>query len=139
MVAVGRTRKARFTVGNDEMEITTKDLESLERSADEAARLLKALSNKDRLMILCYLAEGERKVGDLEELLELRQPTLSQQLARLRSEGLVATRRAGKSIYYSLASTEVQAVIETLYRLYCAPDAPAKAGGTALHADGQQG
>jgi DNA-binding transcriptional ArsR family regulator len=120
------------------MEITTKDLETLERSADEAARLLKALSNKDRLMILCYLAEGERKVGDLEELLELRQPTLSQQLARLRSEGLVATRRAGKSIYYSLASPEVQAVIETLYRLYCAPDAPAKVDATAIEADGQR-
>jgi len=113
------------------MEITTKDLDSLERSADDAARLLKALSNKDRLMILCYLAEGERKVGDLEHLLELRQPTLSQQLARLRSEGLVATRRHGKSIYYSLASTEVQAVIETLYRLYCAPDAAKAADGVA--------
>lgn len=114
------------------MEITTKDLETLERSADEAARLLKALSNKDRLMILCYLAEGERKVGDLEALLELRQPTLSQQLARLRTEGLVTTRRAGKSIYYSLASAEVQAVIETLYRLYCAPaeaDRTAAGGG----------
>ncbi len=113
------------------MEITTKDLESLEQSADDAARLLKALSNKDRLMILCYLAEGERKVGELEDLLALRQPTLSQQLARLRSEGLVATRRDGKSIYYSLASTEVQAVIETLYRLYCAPGVPAGFDGAA--------
>lgn len=125
------------------MEISTKDLESLERSADQAARLLKALSNKDRLMILCYLAEGERKVGDLEALLDLRQPTLSQQLARLRSEGLVATRRAGKSIYYSLASTEVQAVIETLYRLYCAPDAAgpveaAAAQGTGARAERRQ-
>jgi ArsR family transcriptional regulator len=118
------------------MEITAKDLESLESSADQAARLLKALSNKDRLMILCYLAEGERKVGDLEALLELRQPTLSQQLARLRSEGLVATRRAGKSIYYSLASHEVQAVIETLYNLYCAPDAPAPADATGVGAVG---
>lgn len=118
------------------MEITAKDLESLERSADQAARLLKALSNKDRLMILCYLAEGERKVGDLEALLELRQPTLSQQLARLRSEGLVSTRRAGKSIYYSLASDEVQAVIETLYRLYCAPHPAAQADGAAVDAMG---
>ncbi|MBK1697482.1 ArsR/SmtB family transcription factor [Rhodovibrio salinarum] len=113
------------------MEVSEKDLDSLERSADAAARLLKALSNKDRLMILCYLAEGERKVGDLEALLDLRQPTLSQQLARLRNEGLVATRRSGKSIYYSLASVEVQAVIETLYRLYCAPEQAGKTAGAA--------
>lgn len=121
------------------MEITTQDLETLERSADEAARLLKALSNKDRLMILCYLAEGERKVGDLEDLLALRQPTLSQQLARLRSEGLVSTRRAGKSIYYSLASTEVQAVIETLHQLYCAPEAAAKPDGAPAEIGSRHG
>jgi ArsR family transcriptional regulator len=114
------------------MQISETDLESLERSADEASRLLKALSNKDRLMILCYLAEGERKVGDLEALLNLRQPTLSQQLARLRSEQLVQTRRQGKSIYYSLASPEVRAVIGTLYQIYCAgldPEQVALPGG----------
>ena len=109
------------------MQMTAEDLENLENSADAAARLLKALSNKDRLLILCYLAEGERRVGDLESLLDLRQPTLSQQLARLRIEGLVTTRRSGKSIYYSLASHEVQAVIETLHRLYCAPDGAVRA------------
>ncbi len=104
------------------MAMSSDDFEVLEASAGEAARLLKALSNKDRLMILCYLAEGERNVGDLEGLLRLRQPTLSQQLSRLRSEGLVSTRRDGKSIYYSLASEEVRQVIGLLYQLYCASD-----------------
>lgn len=91
--------------------------------AEIAAGLLKALSNKDRLQILCYLAEQERNVSDLEALLGLRQPTLSQQLARLRADSLVKTRREGKAIYYSLASDEVTAVIGVLADLYC--DAPA--------------
>jgi DNA-binding transcriptional ArsR family regulator len=82
-------------------------------------------------MILCYLAEGERNVGDLERLLRLRQPTLSQQLSRLRQDGLVTTRRAGKSIYYSLASPEVRAVIGLLYRLYCSDQAAPAAAPSA--------
>lgn len=102
------------------MPMKPEDLEALDASAEEAARLLKALSNKDRLMILCYLSDGERNVGELEGLLQLRQPTLSQQLSRLRAEGLVATRRDGKAIYYSLASHEVQQIIGLLYQLYCA-------------------
>ncbi len=91
--------------------------------AEIAAGLLKALSNKDRLQILCYLAERERNVSDLEGLLGLRQPTLSQQLARLRADSLVKTRRDGKAIYYSLASDEVTAVIAVLSDLYCGGDA----------------
>lgn len=90
--------------------------------AEIAAGLLKALSNKDRLQILCYLAERERNVSDLESLLGLRQPTLSQQLARLRADSLVKTRRDGKAIYYSLASDEVTAVIGVLSDLYCTAD-----------------
>ncbi len=86
------------------------------------ARLLKALSNEDRLRILYCLAEGEQCVGDLERLLQIRQPTLSQQLARLRTDGLVRTRRDGKVIYYSLASPEAEGLIDVLYYLYCGPD-----------------
>ena len=90
-------------------------------SSEKASRLLKALSNQDRLMILCNLADGEKCVGDLEGLLGIRQPTLSQQLARLRTDELVNTRRDGKVIYYSLASSEAGRVIELLYELYCEP------------------
>ena len=97
----------------------------LTASAHRASALLKALANPDRLVILCYLAEGERTVTELGALLDLRQPTLSQQLARLRADDLVQTRRDGKNIYYSLASPEATRVIELLYELYCAPAAAA--------------
>lgn len=89
-------------------------------NVDKASQLLKALANKDRLMILCHLAEGELCVSDLEEVLLIRQPTLSQQLARLRHDDLVRTRREGKVIYYSLGSSEAGQVIDLLYSLYCA-------------------
>lgn len=105
---------------SDGLAIDADELERLQQHAGAASHLLKALSNRDRLLILCYLAGRERNVGELEELLGLRQPTLSQQLSRLRSDGLVATRRAGKSIYYSLASCEARTLIDLLYRLYCA-------------------
>ena len=96
-------------------------LDELATSAQEAATLLKALANSDRLMILCLIAEQERNVSELQEILELRQPTLSQQLSRLRAEGIVSTRREGKSIYYSLCDSATGKVIELLYELYCAP------------------
>ncbi len=96
-------------------------------NAREATSFLKAIANEHRLMILCLLAEGERSVGELEELLELRQPTLSQQLARLRSDDLVNTRRDGKSIHYSLSSPETQKVVQLLYELFCAENARAAA------------
>ena len=89
-------------------------------NAREATSFLKAIANEHRLMILCLLAESERSVGELEELLELRQPTLSQQLARLRSDDLVNTRRDGKSIHYSLSSPESRRVVQLLYDLFCA-------------------
>jgi ArsR family transcriptional regulator, virulence genes transcriptional regulator len=110
--------------------------------AGRACDFLKALTNPNRLIILCLLAEGEKSVSELEALLRLRQPTLSQQLARLRAEQLVETRRAGKMIYYRLASSEARQVIELLYELFCAPGAAAEAGrveaaGAALpHPDG---
>jgi DNA-binding transcriptional ArsR family regulator len=71
-------------------------------------------------MILCILAEGEKSVSELEEILSLRQPTVSQQLARLRGDGLVSTRRDGKTIYYSLANDDVRRVISVVYDIFCA-------------------
>ncbi|WP_256872857.1 ArsR/SmtB family transcription factor [Candidatus Entotheonella palauensis] len=93
----------------------------MKEGVETASRLLKALANQDRLLLLCYLAEGEHNVSDLEALLQIRQPTLSQQLARLRADNLVETRRQGKEIYYRLASTEASAVIELLHELFCEP------------------
>lgn len=95
------------------------DLAELNRHTEQACRLLKVLANQDRLMILCTLASGERNVSQLEEVLQIRQPTLSQQLARLRTEDLVVTRRDGKAIYYRLASNEAGRVIDLLHELYC--------------------
>jgi len=103
------------------------DLESLQQNALRASILLKAMSNQHRLMILCQLASGEKRVGELEELIGLSQSALSQHLARLRRDNLVKTRREAQTIYYSLAGPESQAVIETLYGLYCvAPASPAE-------------
>ncbi|WP_161865715.1 MULTISPECIES: metalloregulator ArsR/SmtB family transcription factor [Pseudomonas] len=95
------------------------DIQQLRANADAAGQLLKALANPDRLLLLCQLSQGERNVGELEALLGIQQPTLSQQLAVLRREGLVETRRDGKQIYYRISSPAALAVIETLYRLFC--------------------
>ena len=81
--------------------------------------MLKVLANEDRLLLLCQLIQGARSVGELEALLSIRQPTLSQQLTVLREEGLVTTERKGKFIIYSLASPEVVQIMQTLYSLYC--------------------
>lgn len=91
------------------------------RSAESAAAYLKTLAHEGRLMILCHLGSGEKSVGELESLLEIRQAAVSQMLARLREEGLVTTRREGKTIYYSLADDNTYEVIQLLYRLFCAP------------------
>lgn len=95
------------------------DIQRLRDSADQAQQLLKTLANRDRLMLLCQLSQGERNVGELERLLGIRQPTLSQQLAVLRREGLVDTRREGKQIHYRICSTQALALIGTLYELFC--------------------
>ena len=94
-------------------------ISAMRKSASQACAMLKALANEDRLLILCQLIGGARSVGELEFLLGIRQPTLSQQLTVLRQEGLVSTERKGKYIIYSLASTEVIHITQTLYRLYC--------------------
>ena len=103
----------------------------LQRSARRAAPLLKAMSNPSRLVILCQLAEGERSVGDLEERVGLSQSGISQHLAILRRERVVATRRDKQTVYYSLASTDVMELMATLHRVFCKP---AKAARPKLRA-----
>ena len=95
------------------------DLDDMRTAADAACRLMKALSNPDRLLLLCQLSQGELRVGELEERLHIMQPTLSQQLAVLRDEGLVATRREGKHIHYRVASPQALAVLGVLYQQFC--------------------
>lgn len=93
----------------------------MSRHAGDAAQLLRALANEHRLMILCLLAEGEFSVGALNERVPLSQSALSQHLAVLRADALVETRRESQTIYYSLASGPVRALIETLHGIYCGP------------------
>ena len=90
-------------------------------SAREASTLLKALGHEHRLLLLCLLADGEKPVIELEKMLAMRQPAVSQQLARLRADDLVQTRRDGKTIYYSIAKEETRHIIRLLYKLYCEP------------------
>lgn len=95
------------------------DIADMQSAAAEASRLMKVLSNPDRLMLLCQLSQGEHNVGELEAALGITQPTLSQQLTVLRDEGLVITRREGKHVYYRLDSPPAQAVIRTVYQQFC--------------------
>lgn len=94
--------------------------EQLRAAASEASQFLKLLANEHRLMILCHLMDGEKQVAELNELLDLSQSALSQHLAKLREAGLVSTRRDAQMIYYRLSSPQAEAVLHTLYRLYCA-------------------
>jgi DNA-binding transcriptional ArsR family regulator len=95
------------------------ELSRMVDNAKRASDFLKALAHESRLLILCILADGEKSVSELEDELGLRQPTVSQQLARLRADGLVSTRRDGKIIYYSLASDEARTVIGAIYDVFC--------------------
>lgn len=97
------------------------DREAFFVQARKASDLLKAMSHETRLVILCLLSERERSVGEIEEILSMPQAAVSQQLARLRFDRLVTTRREGRTIYYSLASGEVTSLIGTLHALFCAP------------------
>jgi DNA-binding transcriptional ArsR family regulator len=94
-------------------------LEKLLKNAREASDFLKALSQESRLLVLCLLAEKERSVSELEAILSIRQSALSQQLARLRYDDLVTTRRDGKQIYYSIADNDVRRVISVVYDIFC--------------------
>jgi DNA-binding transcriptional ArsR family regulator len=106
--------------------VTTPEFEALEQmfsSAKQACNLLKSLSHESRLLMLCILSNGEKSVTELEEILQMRQSAVSQQLSRLRIDGLVEARREGKAIYYCLANEDVKKVISVLYDIYCAaPD-----------------
>jgi DNA-binding transcriptional ArsR family regulator len=109
------------------MEAVTFDLEKMKTSAAMAARLMKVMSNPDRLMLLCQLSQGEKRVGELEEILGIVQPTLSQQLTVLREEELVTTRRDGKNIYYQIASPQALAIMAVMYQQFCEPQTGDKA------------
>jgi DNA-binding transcriptional ArsR family regulator len=99
-------------------------LSEIAESARDAADFLKALGHESRLQILCLLCESERSVGELEALLAQRQSTVSQQLARLRLEGLVSSRREGKSIFYSLANDDVRTILKAVHAVFCAKPGP---------------
>ena len=98
----------------------TIELATMQAAASNACTLLKVLANPDRLLLMCQLSQGELSVGELEQQLGIGQPTLSQQLGVLRENGLVATRREGKSIFYSVASPQALAVMAVLYEQFCA-------------------
>lgn len=89
--------------------------------ARKATELLKALSHETRLMILCLLCEGEKSVSEIEAIINLPQASVSQQLARLRMDDLVTTRREGRMIHYRLANNEVAPIVEALYDMFCKP------------------
>ena len=101
------------------MKIVAVDPHRLKSAAGEAVGALRMLANVDRLLLLCQLSRGEMCVGDLEEQLGIRQPTLSQQLGVLRNEGVVSTRRQGKNIFYAVADPALLEIVAVLYRLYC--------------------
>lgn len=99
-------------------------LDAMAQKAAQATAMLKALSHEGRLMILCYLAHGEKSVTELEELLSLRQPAVSQQLARLRADEIIDARRDGKTIFYSIRDERAREIMTVIYDLFCGPDAP---------------
>ena len=105
----------------EEQKVTATELREMRDHAADAAGLMRALGNESRLMILCTLADGEMSVGDLNELIPLSQSALSQQLARLRREGLVDTRRESQTIYYSICPGPADRVIHLLHDMFCSP------------------
>ena len=102
-----------------EPDMSESELDALIVNATNASNFLKALSHEGRMVILCHLVTGEKSVTELEELLSARQAAVSQQLSRLRLEGLVIPRREGKAIYYRLADDRPKKLLETVYDLFC--------------------
>lgn len=100
-------------------EIKEINFDELRASADKASGLMRVMANSDRLMLLCQLSQGEKSVGELEDILDIRQPTLSQQLTVLREAELVATRREGKNIFYNISSQSALAVMRVLSQEIC--------------------
>jgi DNA-binding transcriptional ArsR family regulator len=94
-------------------------VQAMRKAAGNATAALRVLANPDRLLLLCHIAQGEPCVGELEAALDIRQPTLSQQLGVLRRKGLVKTSRKGKYVYYTIADRKVLTLMDTLYALYC--------------------
>lgn len=112
-----------IATSNNGSDFTPTDLaKQMQQSSQQASQLLKSLSHPDRLLLLCQLTQGEYCVGELETLVGVGQPSLSQQLGILRKDELVATRREGKQIYYSIASEDALAVLQLLYQRFCAKD-----------------
>ncbi|MCD6041313.1 MAG: putative transcriptional regulator, ArsR family [Burkholderiales bacterium] len=100
-------------------DVSEMNLGELQARAQRATGLLKAMSNPVRLLVLCQLAESEKSVGELERVVDVSQSALSQHLALLRSRGLVNSRRAGQTIYYSLCGREAPALLAALYQVFC--------------------
>lgn len=107
-------------------DISESELERMVTNAKTASDFLKAISHESRLLILCHLVSGEKSVTELEELLSARQAAVSQQLSRLRLEGLVTPRREGKAIYYSLTDDRPKKILEVVYDLFCKQDDPGR-------------
>ena len=103
-------------------DLNDEELDRIVDKATTASNFLKAISHEGRLMILCHLVTGEKSVTELEELLAARQAAVSQQLSRLRLEGLVIPRRDGKTIYYRLADDKPRKMLECVYELFCKDD-----------------
>lgn len=103
-------------------DMCAEDMEKMMKNAQLASNFLKAISHEGRLMILCHLASGEKSVTELEDLLSARQAAVSQQLSRLRLEGLVTPRREGKAIYYSLTDDRPRKIMELVYDMFCRDD-----------------
>lgn len=121
---IGRSRfaetgSAAMTLPKITDNMSDADMDLMMRNAQEASDFLKALGHEGRLMILCHLVTGEKSVTELEQLLSARQAAVSQQLARLRLEGLVTPRREGKTIYYSLTDDRPRRIMELVYELFC--------------------
>lgn len=114
-----------LSLATDRADTPTLQFDGMEEQAAEATAFLKALAHEGRLMILCHLAQGERSVTELERLLGARQSAVSQQLARLRLEGLVDNRRDGKAIYYRIADARVERLIGALHEMFCETPEPA--------------
>lgn len=107
-------------------DLSADELEKIVANATKAADFLKALGQESRLLILCHLMAGEKSVTELEQFLSARQAAVSQQLARLRLQGLVKTRREGKAIYYSLTDDKPRQIIEVVYEMFCKDDAESR-------------
>lgn len=101
--------------------LNASELKAMQSNAGEAAQILRLLSNETRLMVLCQLGTGEKSVGELNALVGLSQSALSQHLAKLRAEGVVATRREAQTIYYRIADSRVSRLVATLYDIFCNP------------------